>query len=182
MLVYGNPGEQYEHTRHNVGFAAIDMLAEKLQIEVNKNKFKGTVGEGIYQGKKIILLKPQTFMNASGESVVEIVNFYKIPLSDLLVIYDDIDIDIGKIRIRPEGSSGTHNGMRNISDILGSHDFPRIRIGTGKPNENQDLADYVLSNFPQEEQLEVNKAIEMAADAVLEIINNGITSAMNIYN
>lgn len=121
-------------------------------------------------------------MNLSGESVVEIVNFYKIPLSDLLVIYDDIDIDVGKIRIRPEGSSGTHNGMRNISDLLGSHDFPRIRIGTGKPTAGQDLADYVLSKFTKEEEVEMEKSINMAADAVLEIINHDINYAMNVYN
>lgn len=160
----------------------MDKIAEKLNIEVNKEKFSGLFGEGMYNGKKMMLLKPSTFMNLSGESVCEIINFYKVPLSDLLVIYDDIDIDVGKIRIRPEGSSGTHNGMRNISDMLGSHDFARIRIGTGKPLEGIDLADYVLSNFSTEESKEIDNAVNMAADAVLEIMDNGVEKAMNIYN
>ena len=181
-MVYGNPGEKYEGTRHNVGFETIDMIAEKLNIVMNKEKFNGIFGEGLYNGKKVMLLKPMTYMNLSGESVCEIVDFYKIPLSDLIVIYDDIDIEVGKIRIRPEGSSGTHNGMRNISDMLGSHDFPRIRIGTGKPNEGVDLADYVLGKFPNEEKVEIKKSIEMAADAVLDILDSGIEKAMNTYN
>ena len=178
----GNPGEQYENTRHNVGFKTIDIVAEKLGIAINKEKFNGLFGEGIYNGKKVILLKPQTYMNLSGESVSEIMDFYKLPLDELLVIYDDIDIDVGKIRIRPEGSSGTHNGMRNISDILGSHDFPRIRIGTGKPKVEMDLAEYVLAKIPLEERDEINKAIQTASEAVLEILNNGVEKAMNIYN
>ena len=178
----GNPGEQYENTRHNVGFKTIDLVAEKLGIVINKEKFNGLFGEGIYNGKKVILLKPQTYMNLSGESVSEIMDFYKFPLDELLVIYDDIDIEIGKIRIRPEGSSGTHNGMRNISDILGSHDFPRIRIGTGKPVGEVDLKEYVLAKIPLEERDEINKAIQTASEAVLEILNNGVEKAMNIYN
>ena len=178
----GNPGEQYENTRHNVGFKAIDLVAEKLGIAINKEKFSGLFGEGIYNGKKVILLKPQTYMNLSGVSVSEIMDYYKFSLDELLVVYDDIDIEIGKIRIRPEGSSGTHNGMRNISDMLASHDFPRIRIGTGKPMAGADLKEYVLAKIPLEEKEEINKGIQTAAEAVLEILNNGVEKAMNIYN
>lgn len=184
MLIVGlgNPGNEYKNTRHNSGYMAVEALAKKLNIDVSKEKFKGLFGDGTYNGKKIMILKPTTYMNLSGESVVEAVNFYKIPLEDVIVIYDDIDIEIGRIRIRPEGSSGTHNGMRNIADLLNSHDFPRIRIGIGKPNSGVDLADYVLSKFSKDEEAEVEKAIDMASDAVLEIIRNGIDKAMSIYN
>lgn len=184
MLIVGlgNPGNEYKSTRHNSGYMAVDALAKKLDIDINKEKFKGIFGEGTYNGKKVMILKPTTYMNLSGESVIEAVNFYKIPLEDLIVMYDDIDIEVGKIRIRPEGSSGTHNGMRNITDLLDSHDFPRIRIGIGKPASGMDLADYVLSKFSKDEEVEINKAIDMASDAVLEIMKNGINKAMSIYN
>lgn len=129
-----------------------------------------------------MILKPSTYMNLSGESVVEAMNFYKIPLDNLIVVYDDIDIDLGKIRIRPEGSSGTHNGMRNISDMLDSHDFPRVRVGIGKPTEYVNLADFVLSRFSNDDEATITKAIDIASDALLEIIDNGVSSAMNIYN
>jgi PTH1 family peptidyl-tRNA hydrolase len=161
---------------------SVDKLAQKLEIEINKNKFNGLFGEGLVKGNKIVLLKPQTFMNLSGESVEEIVSFYKIPLSNLIVIYDDIDIEFGRIRVRPEGSSGTHNGMRSVSDTLDSHDFPRIRVGIGKPTEELSLADYVLKPFNEDERKIVNDVTNMAADAVIEIIENGVNQAMCIYN
>lgn len=184
MLIVGlgNPGEEYKYTRHNSGYRVVDLLAQKLNIDINKEKFKGMFGEGTYNGKKVMVLKPTTYMNLSGESVVEAVNFYKIPLEDVIVVYDDIDIEIGKIRIRPEGSSGTHNGMRNISDLLGSHDFPRIRVGIGKAPQGMDLANFVLSKFSIDEQSDIEKAIDMASEAVLEVIRSGIGKAMNIYN
>lgn len=184
MLIVGlgNPGEEYKYTRHNSGYRVVDLLAKKLNIDINKEKFKGMFGEGSYNGKKVMVLKPTTYMNLSGESVVEAVNFYKLPLEDVIVVYDDIDIEIGKIRIRPEGSSGTHNGMRNISDLLGSHDFPRIRVGIGKAPQGMDLANFVLSKFSIEEQSDIEKAIDMASEAVLEVIRSGIGKAMNIYN
>ncbi len=184
MLIVGlgNPGEEYRYTRHNSGYRVVDLLAQKLNIDINKEKFKGMFGEGTYNGKKVMILKPITYMNLSGESVVEAVNFYKLPLEDVVVVYDDIDIEIGKIRIRPEGSSGTHNGMRNIADLLGSHDFPRIRVGIGKAPQGIDLASFVLSKFSTEENSDIEKAIDMASEAVLEIIRNGIDRAMNIYN
>lgn len=180
MWGYGNPGKEYENTRHNVGFMAIDCLAKKLSVEVSKEKFSALCGEGVYNGEKLILLKPQTFMNLSGKSVEEAVSFYKISLDDLIVIYDDIDIEFGKIRIRPEGSSGTHNGMRNISDTLNSHDFPRIRIGVGKPEPDIDLAEYVLSNFNLDEMKIVSSAVEIATESVLNILDFGIQKAMNM--
>lgn len=184
MLIVGlgNPGEEYKYTRHNSGYRVVDLLAQKLNIDINKEKFKGMFGEGTYNGKKVMILKPITYMNLSGESVVEAVNFYKLPLEDVIVVYDDIDIEIGKIRIRPEGSSGTHNGMRNITDLLGSHDFPRIRVGIGKAPQGMDLANFVLSKFSIEEKSDIEKAIDMASEAVLEVIRSGISKAMNIYN
>lgn len=182
MLGYGNPGENYKNTRHNVGFMVIDKLSEKLDIRVNKNKFKGTVGEGKIGGKSVILLKPETYMNLSGDSVMEITNFYKVQFEDILIVYDDIDIEFGKIRIKPEGSSGTHNGMRSVSDMLNTHDFPRVRIGIGHPPIKMSLADYVLMPFGQDDLDELNKVIDMAAEAVIEIINNGVEKAMNLYN
>lgn len=184
MLIVGlgNPGEEYKYTRHNSGYRVVDLLAKKLNIDINKEKFKGMFGECTYNGKKVMVLKPTTYMNLSGESVVEAVNFYKLPLEDVIVVYDDIDIEIGKIRIRPEGSSGTHNGMRNISDLLGSHDFPRIRVGIGKAPQGMDLANFVLSKFSIDEQSDIEKAIDMASEAVLEVIRSGIGKAMNIYN
>ena len=169
----GNPGEQYENTRHNVGFKVVDCIAEKLGIIVNKEKFNGLYGEGMYNGKKVMLLKPTTYMNASGDSVCTIVDFYKIPLSDLLVIYDDIDIEVGKIRIRPEGSSGTHNGMRSVIQLLGTEEFPRVRIGTGPVPEHWELVNYVLSEVPQDERPMINDAFVKACAAVEEIISNG---------
>lgn len=165
-----------------MGFVAVEKLAQKLDIEISKNKFQSIIGEGIYKGEKIVLVKPQTYMNLSGNAVIETIDFYKIPLDDLIVIYDDIDVEFGKIRIRPEGSAGTHNGMRNISDMLQSHDFPRVRIGTGRPDENQDLAKYVLGNFNGEEKKIIETSTDMAAEAVIEIFDNGVQKAMNRFN
>lgn len=151
-------------------------------IEVNKAKFDALVGEFMHNGEKILLVKPQTYMNLSGESVRQIVDFYKLDLEDLMVIYDDIDIEFGKIRLRPSGSPGTHNGMRNITDLLGSQGFVRIRMGTGRPPEFMDLKDFVLAKMSQEELKIFNGATEVARKAIFEILENGIRSAMNIYN
>lgn len=178
----GNPGKEYENTRHNVGFMAIDKMAENLNINVNKNKFNGLIGEGTINDEKIFLVKPQTFMNLSGNCVQEIAKFYKVQVEDIIVIHDDIDIEFGKIRIRTSGSPGTHNGMRNITDMLQSQKFPRVRIGVGKPKENQELYNFVLSEFDANEMKVLQECIKNVADAVLEIINNGILKAMNQFN
>ena len=141
----GNPGKKYENTRHNMGFLAVDLLAEKYDIRIDKIKFKALVGEGRIAGQKVLLVKPQTFMNLSGQSIVEIMNFYKEDVENLIVIYDDIDIPTGTIRIRKKGSAGTHNGMRNIVYLLGDDGFPRIRVGIGATDGKQrDLINYVI--------------------------------------
>ena len=178
----GNPGKEYEKTRHNIGFMAVEKLAEIMNININKNKFNGLVGEGMYNGEKIMLIKPQTFMNLSGNCVQEVANFYKIDPEDIVVIYDDIDIEFGKIRVRPNGSPGTHNGMRNITEMLQTQNFPRIRVGSGRPKEGQQLYDFVLSQFDEDEAKIMQNSIKNAADAAVEIIKNGLLKAMNQFN
>ncbi len=179
----GNPGRQYEQTHHNMGFITIDYLAEKLGISVNKIKFKALTAETVYNGQKLILLKPQTYMNLSGESIREIVQFYKLPPENLVVIYDDIDLDAGKIRIRAKGSAGTHNGMRNIVFQLQTDEFPRIRIGIrGGMSEKMQLRDFVTGGFTKEEVPLLEDAVSRAADAVLCFVTDGINTCMNKYN
>lgn len=177
----GNPGKEYEGTRHNVGFMVIDALSKKLGIEVSRLKFKSLMGEGHFKGEKVILLKPQTFMNLSGEALYDAVNFYKIPLENVIVVYDDKDLAVGKIRIRRKGSSGGHNGMNSIIYLLNSEDFPRVRIGIGKP-EDGDLVRHVLGRFSEEEKKVIDEAVERAAEAVIDIMENGIEHAMSRFN
>lgn len=178
----GNPGDRYAQTKHNIGFITIDYLAEQHKTSVNKIKHKALMGEVSIGGEKTLLVKPQTFMNLSGQSVMEIMNFYKVPVQNLIVIYDDIDLPVGKVRIRPNGSSGTHNGMRNIIYLLSNQDFPRVRIGIGKQPDYMDLGDYVLTRFGSEEVPLMEEAVKKSALAVEEIIKSGINSAMNKYN
>ena len=173
---------RYDDTRHNFGFMAIDEIASKLNIKLNKNKFEAIIGEGIENGEKIMLAKPQTYMNLSGESIIKILDFYKSPLSDLIVIYDDIDLPFGGLRIKPSGSAGTHNGMRNITELVKSQEFIRVRMGTGRPPENIDLKDYVLMKLTSEEKLIARRLSSKVAEAVLEIINSNVSKAMNMYN
>ncbi len=178
----GNPGNQYENTRHNVGFLTVDILAKKLNISVKKLKFKSLYGETRLNTEKLILIKPQTFMNNSGASVREWVNFYKVPPENLIVIQDDIDIPFATLRLRQKGSAGTHNGMKSIIYQIQKDNFPRVKIGVGQKNGQMDLADFVLSGFVKEEQKAIEEAILLAADAVLDIVKNGIEHAMNRYN
>lgn len=178
----GNPGERYTQTKHNIGFITIDYLAEQHNIKVNKIKHKAVIGEGTIGGEKILLVKPSTFMNLSGQSVMEIMNFYKVPIENLIVIYDDIDLPVGKVRIRQSGSSGTHNGMRNIIYLLNNQGYPRIRIGVGKQPDYMDLGDYVMTKFNEEEKPLIRDAVKNSAQAVEEIVKNGINAAMNKYN
>ncbi|MDF2523126.1 MAG: aminoacyl-tRNA hydrolase [Clostridiales bacterium] len=178
----GNPGTRYDNTRHNVGFEAVDLLAVKHGINISKLKHKALLGEGSIEGKRVILVKPQTFMNLSGESVREIIEWYKVPTARMIVIYDDIDLDLGKIRIRPKGSSGTHNGMRSVIYQIQSDEFPRIRIGISKPPIGWDLADFVLSKFGADDKKTANEGITAAVEAAAGILKSGIDAAMNKYN
>lgn len=182
VIGLGNPGNKYRGTRHNVGFDTIDCIAQRNDAKVTKIKFKAVYGETQIGGQKVLLVKPQTYMNKSGESVLELLNFYKIPLENLIVIVDDVDIKHGTIRIRTKGSAGTHNGMKSIIYLLQSNNFPRVKIGIGKPNEHQDLADFVLSGFSKDDRIIIDNAIEQAAKAVEKIITDGINTAMNEFN
>ncbi len=178
----GNPEKDYENTRHNMGFRTINHLAKQYNIEINKNKFKGLYGTGIIENQKVLLLKPQTFMNLSGESIKEAKNFYKIDINNIIVIYDDIDIDIGIIKIRKKGGAGSHNGMKSVVEELNSQDFPRIRVGIGTPENKADLVNYVLGYIPEEEREKLDEATKKAKDAIVEILKNGINTAMNKFN
>lgn len=182
MWGYGNPGKEYEKTRHNLGFLVLDKVAEKFNVNIEKAKLNGIIGETRSGNEKILLVKPTTYMNLSGNCVVDILNFYKATSQDLIVIYDDIDIEVGKIKVKSSGSPGTHNGMRDITNKIGTKDFTRVRVGSGKPSNGQNLADYVLSNFRKEELVEIDSAIMNATEAVIEILKNGVNSAMNKFN
>ena len=177
----GNPGKKYDLTRHNVGFETIDRLSEKYMIPVTKMKYKALIGEGTIAGERVMLVKPQTYMNLSGESVMSICNFFQLPMENLIVIYDDVDTDFAKLRIRKKGSAGTHNGMRNIIYLLQKDDFPRVRIGIGKSSTLQ-LKDYVLQKFKKDEMIEMNETLDKAAQSVVTIIDSGVEIAMNRFN
>ena len=178
----GNPTREYEKTRHNVGFDTIDVLADRLNTSVDEKKFKGLYGKGIIAGEKVILLKPQTFMNLSGESVREAADFYKVDPEHIIVIYDDISLDVGQLRIRKKGSAGGHNGIKNIIAHLGTQEFPRIKVGVGDKPKDMDLADYVLGHFSKEDQAKMDEAFKDAADAAEMILDKGMDAAMNHYN
>ncbi|MEN6314979.1 MAG: aminoacyl-tRNA hydrolase [Clostridiaceae bacterium] len=178
----GNPGNKYENTRHNVGFRTIDYISGKYGVKVDRLRHKALTGDGAIKGERVLLVKPQTFMNLSGESVRDIMEWYKVPLENLIVIYDDADLPAGTIRVRPKGSSGTHNGMKSIIYQLQSDDFPRIRIGIGKAPEGWDLADYVLGRFSSEESAVIMQSIGRASDAAVAVMTGGVASAMNQYN
>lgn len=179
----GNPDKKYEMTRHNAGFIAVDFLAEEFNCPINKLKFKGYTGITEIDGHKVLFLKPQTYMNNSGESVVEAMEFYKVKPENVIVIFDDISLDVGKMRIRSKGSDGGQKGMRSIIYLSGKDTFPRIKIGIGKkPNENWDLADWVLSKFSDQDYNLLKETIKNVVPAVKDIMNNNILSAMNKFN
>ena len=178
----GNPGPEYDRTRHNMGFKVIDKLSAKYSIEVNHSKFKGMYGTGLINGEKIILFKPYTYMNLSGEAVEQIAAFYKVDLEDLIVIYDDIDIAPGLIRIRKSGSAGSHNGMKSVTQMMGSTAFPRVRVGTGKPDNTDHLIEYVIGAIDEDEKPLLEEGIQKATDAVSMIIEENIDLAMNRFN
>lgn len=176
----GNPGKEYDGTRHNIGFAAIDYIADKYNIELNRVKFKGVFGEGFIDNKKVILLKPTTYMNLSGESIREVINFYKISNEEIIVLYDDISLEVGRLRIREKGSHGGHNGIKSIIANLGTDVFPRVKIGVGTPKGN--LVSHVLGKFDNEEVEILKETIKASSEATSIIIKSDIKSAMNKLN
>ena len=179
----GNPGKDYARTRHNCGFRVVDILAEKLHCKVDKAKFQGLYGQCTYQGKKLLLLKPQTYMNLSGKSVLQLSAYFHVPPQRIIVIFDDISLEPGRLRVRPDGSAGGHNGIKSIIQELGSQDFPRVKVGVGaKPNPAYDLADWVLSTFSASEEKALGPALERAADAALCIMEKGVPETANRYN
>ena len=178
----GNPGKEYEKTRHNTGFMVIDKLSKKYKIDISKEKHKALIGTGTIEGEKVLLVKPQTFMNLSGESIQEIMNFYKEDIDNLIVVFDDIDLPIGTIRIKQNGSAGTHNGVKSIVKELNSKEFKRIKVGIGGPDEKANLIGHVLGKFSSEEFEKIDESVTNAAEAVVDIIKDGVLKAMNKYN
>ena len=179
----GNPGEKYEHTRHNAGFDVLSILAARLDTPIKKLKFQGVIGETFLSGEKLVLIKPQTFMNLSGFTVSDAMAFYKLEPRQMLLIVDDIDLPFGQVRIRPKGGAGTHNGLRHIVQCTGTEAFPRVRVGMGMPPAQWDLADWVLGKFQTEEERKIAyDAYVLAADAALCWAVNGIDAAMNRFN
>ena len=178
----GNPEEDYSNTRHNMGFDTINKLALQYNIELDKKKYKGLCGKGIIENEKVILLKPQTFMNLSGESIKEAMNFYKVRSENLIVVYDDIDIEPGIIKIRKKGGSGGHNGMKSVISEIKCENFPRIRIGIGKPERKGQLIEYVIGSVSEADRKILDSATTKGKDAIIEILKNGVDIAMNKFN
>lgn len=179
----GNPGKKYENTRHNTGFRVMDALCTKYHVRCDRSRFQALTGEAVLGGHRCLLVKPQTFMNASGDAVVQAADFYNIPPEHILIIFDDISLPVGTLRIRPKGSAGGQNGVKNIIFMLGSDQFPRIKVGIGaKPHPDYDLADWVLSNVTQEEMPAMTDAVNRAVLAVSELIENGVPAATQKYN
>ena len=183
LVGLGNPGEQYQNTRHNAGFQVIDLFCQKHSVNLTKNKYKALFGETVVQGKRVLVAKPQTFMNLSGEAVSAIVNFYKIPLSNILIISDDISLAPGKMRIRTKGSAGGQNGLKNIIEHLSSDEFARIKMGVGDRHDREsNLVNWVLGRMNEEEKKLFDEAKENAVKAIETILRDGVDSAMNRYN
>ncbi len=178
----GNPGKEYERTRHNVGFMVIDELAKRFAISLDQLKFKGLFGAGTVDGEKIILLKPLTYMNLSGESIRPLMDYYKIDIEDFIIMYDDLDLPIGKLRLRTKGSAGGHNGVKSTIAHLGTQDFNRIRIGIDRPKNGMKVPDYVLGRFTNEEQSPLAETIQKSADACEEWIHTPFLQVMNTFN
>jgi len=178
----GNPEEEYAKTRHNMGFEVINKIASQYDIEINKIKFKGLYAKETIENEKVILLKPQTYMNLSGDSIIEFINFYKIPLENIIIIYDDIDTDVEKIKIRKKGGPGTHNGMKSVVERLNSEEFTRVRVGIGAPERKNDLINYVIGHVSDEEYKKLQIGVDKAKNAVIEILKNNVDIAMNKFN
>ena len=182
IIGLGNPEEQYAKTRHNMGFSTINKIADKYNVSFDKKKFDALYVDTIIEGEKVILVKPQTYMNLSGKAIREFKNFYKIDLSKIIVIYDDIDLETGKIRIRKKGSAGSHNGMKSVIQELATDEFTRIRVGIGSPEFKGDLINHVLEPISKKEREILDEGIFEAKSSIIEIIKNGVDSAMNKYN
>lgn len=182
IIGLGNPEKEYKNTRHNVGFEVINKISNDYNIDINKLKFKAHIGEGFISSQKVMLVKPQTYMNLSGISVRDILSFYKLINDDIIIIYDDVSLPFGDIRIREKGSAGGHNGIKSIIQYLDTDAFLRIKVGIDEKPKNYDLADYVLSRLTKQEQEKLDIGIDKAALAVLDILNNGTKHAMNNYN
>ncbi len=182
IIGLGNPGKEYENTRHNMGFKALDVLASDTGIEITKSKFQSLIGKGKINGEKVILCKPQTYMNLSGNAARECAMYFDVPRENVIVIYDDLDLPIESIRIRKAGGPGTHNGMKSVVQQLGITDFPRIRIGIGAAKEDEDVIDRVIGKVPKSEQAMLDEAAKRAAEAAIDIIKLGIDNAMNKHN
>jgi PTH1 family peptidyl-tRNA hydrolase len=179
----GNPGKEYERSRHNAGFRALDLLADSLGCRIDKAKFQGLYGQTTYKGIKLLLLKPMTYMNLSGRSVLQLSAFFKVPPQRIIVLFDDISLEPGRLRIRADGSAGGHNGIKSIISEVGSQDFPRVKIGVGaKPHPEFDLADWVLSSFTAQEEKALEPALKRAGDAALAVIDHGVPEAANRFN
>lgn len=178
----GNPGSEYAKTRHNTGFMVIDKIAEKYNIEIKKEKSKALIGMGEINGEKVMLVKPQTFMNLSGEAVRGIMDFYKESEDNLLIVFDDIDLELGNIRIKERGSAGTHNGMKSVVQNVGTTNFKRVKVGIGKPKGSMDLVNYVLGRFSDDELKILTASIEKAVEAIEIIVSGNVSKAMNLYN
>lgn len=181
IIGLGNPGKEYENTRHNTGFMVLDCLSKKLNVDINQSKFKGLYVKTKYKGEDVILLKPQTYMNLSGESVRQVMDFFKIAQEDILVVYDDLDMPVGKLRLRQNGSAGGHNGIKNIILHTGSQNFNRIRVGIDRSKVIK-VVDYVLARFTKDEQPYIEEGIERASDAIIDYLEYGFNHAMNKYN
>lgn len=181
IIGLGNPGKEYENTRHNTGFMVLDCLSKKLNVDINQNKFKGLYVKTKYKGEDVILLKPQTYMNLSGESVRQVMDFFKIAQEDILVVYDDLDMPVGKLRLRQNGSAGGHNGIKNIILHTGSQNFNRIRVGIDRSKVIK-VVDYVLARFTKDEQTYIEEGIDKASDAIIDYLEYGFNHAMNKYN
>lgn len=178
----GNPEPEYCFTRHNMGFDVLNKISEKYNIEINKSGFKAIYGTGTIENEKVVLCKPQTYMNLSGDSIIEIANFYKIPANNIIIIYDDIDLETGIIKIRKKGGPGGHNGMKSVIQRLQTEEFPRIRIGTGFCEDKSNLIEYVISKVSNEDYIRLLKGIDLATEALPEILRDGIDEAMNKFN
>lgn len=182
IIGLGNPEEEYSKTRHNMGFNTINEIARQYNIQISKSKFQGLYENTTIEGKKVMLIKPQTYMNSSGNCVREFMKFYKIEKENIIVIYDDMDIQPGQVKIRKQGGAGGHNGMKSIIQNIGTEEFWRIRIGIGRPEHNGDEINYVIGAIPEDEIPKLDDGVKKAKDAVIEILKNGIDSAMNKFN
>lgn len=178
----GNPGKEYEKTRHNAGFAVIDELASKHNIDIDNSKFKGMLGKGVINGEKVVLVKPLTYMNNSGECIRAVMDYYKADIEDFIVVFDDISLDVGKLRIRPKGSAGGHNGIKSIIAHLGSDGFKRVKFGVGNKPSGWDLADWVLGRFNKEDEKTLEETKKKACEAIEAIMADGTEAAMNKFN